>query len=124
MVFNRITENLFIFYPQAFLKTYHITKEIKQEIDVKVFMNKQNVDMVALSDEEQKRWGSYFVPLEPGIIINYDISLKQKTINLLESEGVKFVHFHPDALLAGGGSLRCLTMRILRECLIDKVTLS
>ncbi len=78
-------------------------------------MNKRNVDMVALTDEEQKKWGSSFVPLEPGKIINYDISLNQKTINLLESEGVKFIHFHPDALLAGGGSLRCLTMRIFRE---------
>ena len=115
MVFNRVTENLFVYYPQAFIKTYYITKGTKQEIDIKEFMNKRNVDMVALTDEEQKRWGSSFVPLEPGKIINYDISLNQKTINLLESEGVKFVHFHPDALLAGGGSLRCLTMRIFRE---------
>lgn len=115
MVFNRVTDNLVIYYPEAFIKTYYITKDIKKEIDIKEFMNKRNVDMVPLSDEEQKRWGSSFVPLEPGKIINYDISLKQKTINLLEKEGVKFVHFHPNALLAGGGSLRCLTMRILRE---------
>lgn len=115
MVLNRITKNLIIFYPQAFIKTYYITKGTKREIDIKEFMNKRNVDMFALTDEEQKKWGCSFVPLEPGKIINYDISLKQKTINLLEKEGVKFIHFHPDALLAGGGSLRCLTMRILRE---------
>lgn len=115
MVFNRISENLIVYYPQAFIKTYHITRETKQEIDLKQFMNRRKIDLFPLSDEEQKRWGSSFVPLEPGVVINYDISLEQKTINLLEKEGVKFIHFHPDALLAGGGSLRCLTMRLLRE---------
>ncbi|MDF2685326.1 MAG: N-dimethylarginine dimethylaminohydrolase [Clostridia bacterium] len=115
MVLNRITENLMIYYPPAFLKTFFITKEIRKEIDLKTFMNSRKIEMVSLSDKEQKKWGSSFVPLEPGIIINYDISLEQTTINTLVGEGVKFIHFHPDALLAGGGSLRCLTLRLLRE---------
>jgi superfamily II DNA/RNA helicase len=48
-------------------------------------------------------------------IINYDISLSHATIKSLESMGVRFTHFHPEAILAGGGSLRCLTLRLLRE---------
>lgn len=115
MVLNRITENLMIYYPPAFLKTFYITKEKRCEIDLKTWMKQRGIDLVAMSDKEQRHWGSSFVPLEPGVIINYDISLESKTINLLEHEGVKFIHFHPDALLAGGGSLRCLTMRLWRE---------
>ena len=115
MVLNRMTEHLMVYYPEAFLTTYYITKDIRKEIDIKAFMNSRKVEMVALSDKEQQQWGSSFVPLEPGIIINYDISLEQKTQSLLEREGIKFIHFHPDALLAGGGSLRCLTCRILRR---------
>lgn len=49
------------------------------------------------------------------LIINYDIFLKHATQNALESMGVRFTQFHPDALLAGGGSLRCLTLRLFRE---------
>lgn len=115
MVLNRIAENLMVYYPPAFLKTFFITKEGRKEIDIKDHMNSRKVGMVKLSDLEQKRWGSSFVPLKPGVIINYDISLDEKTIHILEKEGVRFIHFHPDALLAGGGSLRCLTMRIWRE---------
>lgn len=115
MFLGRITENLLIYYPAAFIKTFRITKEARTEIDLKDFMKKRDIDMIAVSDEEQKKWGCSFVPIKPGTIINYDISLKQKTVNTLERYGVKFVHFHPDALLAGGGSLRCLTMRIYRE---------
>jgi arginine deiminase len=115
MILNRVTENLMVYYPKAFKKTYLITKKTKKEIDIKRFMNSRNIEMIGLSSHEQKNWGCSFVPLEPGVIINYDISLKQKTINLLEREGIKFKHFHPEALLAGGGSLRCLTMRLLRE---------
>jgi arginine deiminase len=115
MVLNRITRNLMIYYPPAFLETYRVTKSGREPIDLKTWMKSRGVDLVAISDQEQQHWGSSFVPLEPGVIINYDISLEPATIRSLEGEGVKFIHFHPDALLAGGGSLRCLTMRLWRE---------
>lgn len=115
MILNRVTENLLLYYPPAFKKTYYITKKIKKSIDIKEFMKKRQVDMLGLSSKEQQNWGTSIVPLEPGKIINYDISLKPKTIRILENEGINFIHFHPKALLAGGGSLRCLTMRIWRD---------
>jgi arginine deiminase len=115
MVLNRMSENLYVYYPPAFLEAYRVTKNKREAIDIRAHMNAKGIDMVALSGQEQQRWGTSFVPLEPGVIINYDISLEQKTVNLLEREGIRFIHFHPDALLAGGGSLRCLTMRILRQ---------
>ncbi len=115
MVLNRMHQHLLVYYPPAFLQTWHITKQARRQIDIKEFLNSRGQGVVALSDGEQQRWGSSFVPLEPGLIINYDISLEEKTVALLEREGVRFLHFHPDALLAGGGSLRCLTLRLLRE---------
>lgn len=114
MVLNRVRENLMVYYPPAFLETWQITGNRRREIDIRELMQERGIDLVPLSDEEQRNWGCSFVPLEPGVIINYDISLKPATVSLLEREGVRFHHFHPDALLAGGGSLRCLTMRILR----------
>lgn len=114
MVLNRVTEHLMLYYPQAFLKTYHISKNRGEEIDLRQFMKDRKVSLIPVSDDEQKRWGCSFVPLKPGEIINYDISLEDKTVNLLEREGICFIHFHPQALLAGGGSLRCLTLRIWR----------
>lgn len=115
MVLNRITDQLMVYFPQAFLQTFLITKEINNSIDIKQWMKERRIDLIPLSDIEQRQWGSSFVPLEPGVIINYDISLESNTIHLLEQEGVRFIHFHPEALLAGGGSLRCLTMRLWRN---------
>lgn len=115
MVLNRMTENLMVYYPPAFLNTYLVTKTGTMQIDIKKWLNDRRIELVPLSDEEQQRWGTSFVPLEPGLIINYDISLEMQTIKTLENEGIHFIHFHPDALLAGGGSLRCLTMRLFRE---------
>jgi arginine deiminase len=114
MVLNRITGRLMVYYPPAFLQTYLITREKSITIDIKSWMKERHVDLVPISDQEQMKWGCSFVPLDQGVIINYDISLESKTIHILEQEGVKFIHFHPDALLAGGGSLRCLTMRLWR----------
>ncbi len=115
MIINRMTKNLMVYYPPAFLNTYVVTKTGITQIEIKEWLKTRQIEVVPISDAEQKRWGTSFVPLEPGLIINYDISLDMQTIKTLEHEGVRFIHFHPDALLAGGGSLRCLTMRLLRE---------
>lgn len=115
MVLNRVTDCLMVYYPPAFLETFSITKERRASIDIKAWMKARRIDLIPLSDPEQRQWGCSFVPLEPGVLINYDISLSPKTIHALEQEGVRLISFHPDALLAGGGSLRCLTMRIWRE---------
>lgn len=115
MVLNRVTERLMVYFPPAFLEVFSITRERRTSVDIKAWMKARGIDLIPLSDQEQQKWGSSFVPLEPGVLINYDISLSPQTVHALEQEGVRFIHFHPDALLAGGGSLRCLTMRVWRD---------
>jgi len=115
MVLNRVTDHLIVYYPPAFLQTFHVTAGSRTEIDLKRWMKERNIDLIPLSDNEQRRWGSSFVPLKPGVIFCYDISYEQRTRDLLEREGVRMIPFHPEALLAGGGSLRCLTMRLYRS---------
>jgi arginine deiminase len=79
------------------------------------WVKQKKMELIPVSDDEQQKWGTSFITLEPNHVINYDISLKPRTQKALESMGVQFTQFHPDALLAGGGSLRCLTLRLLRE---------
>ena len=115
MVLNRVTDRLMVYYPPAFLETFHITRDTRTAIDLKRWMKKRGIDLIPLSDGEQRRWASSFVPLQPGVIFCYDISYEPKTEALLEREGVRLIPFHPEGLLAGGGSLRCLTMRVYRN---------
>ena len=115
MIFNRISDRLGLVFPPAFLHCYHIEKNKRQEIDFVDWMKRRGMELIPVSGEEQQKWATSFITLEPNLVVNYDISLKPQTKNLLESMDVRFIHFHPDALLAGGGSLRCLTLRILRE---------
>lgn len=115
MIFNRISDQLGVFFPPAFLKCWHIKKSVRQEIDFAAWMKQRKLDLIPISDEEQQKWGTSFVTLAPNYVINYDISLKPATRRVVESMGVRFTQFHPDALLAGGGSLWCLTLRLLRQ---------
>lgn len=115
MIFNMISDQLGLVFPPAFLNCWHIQKSRRQKIDFPAWMKQRNVELISISDEEQQKWGTSFITLEPNHVINYDISLKPATQNVLESMGVRFTQFHPDALLAGGGSLRCLTLRLFRE---------
>lgn len=115
MIYGQIDENLALSYPAAFLETYSITAKGATPIDFTKHMASHGVEILSISDQEQKKWGCSFVPLEPGKIIHYDIALSAKTRKVLGSKGVEILEFHPEALLAGGGSLRCLTLQILRE---------
>ncbi|MHB8074400.1 arginine deiminase family protein [Desulfosporosinus fructosivorans] len=114
MIFNRISEDLALYFPPAFLRTYLISKERRIEIDLKSYLGKKNIELIDINDEEQQNWGCSFVPLEPKIFIHYDIALNAQTKKKLKLRGVQIIEFHPEALLAGGGSLRCLTLRLWR----------
>ncbi|GAB6155444.1 hypothetical protein JCM17380_41950 [Desulfosporosinus burensis] len=114
MIFNRISEDLALYFPPAFLRTYLIRREKRIEIDLKTFLGKRNIELLEINDEEQQNWGCSFVPLEPKILIHYDIALNDQTKKRLLQRGVQIIEFHPDALLGGGGSLRCLTLRLWR----------
>jgi arginine deiminase len=78
-------------------------------------MNKRGVEVIPLSSEEQRLWGCTFVPIEPNVVVHYNFAWREETKQILRQRGVNIIEFQPDALLAGGGSLRCLTLRLWRE---------
>jgi len=114
-VFNRIREDLALAYLPAFEETCLFTEDSGEKIDFKAFMREKGMKIIPVSDSEQSRLACSFVPLESGTIFHYDTALDQKTSKTLEKEGIEIIPFHPDALLAGGGSLRCHTLRLCRR---------
>ncbi len=114
-VFNRIREDLALAYLPAFEESCLFTEDSEEKIDFKAFMREKGMEIISVSDSEQSRLACSFVPLESGTIFHYDTALDQKTRKDLENEGIEIISFHPDALLAGGGSLRCHTLRLCRR---------
>lgn len=116
MIYNRVSNTLALAYLPAFLKTYLITKDAKIQIDFNTYMADTGIEIINITNKEQLNWGCSFIPLEPNVIIHYDFSLNARTQDMLSSRGVKIIKFHPDpALLSGGGSLKCFTLRLYRE---------
>ena len=115
MIFNRITKNLALYYPPAYKNVLLYTKNGHKIIDFKRHMENNQVELVPMNTREQQYWGSSFVPIAPGKIVHYDFALNKDTRNYLKQRGVEIINFHPENLLAGGGSLRCLTLRLYRE---------
>jgi len=115
MIYGQVDKNLALAFLPAFLSAFRITKQRRESIDFKKFMALQGIEILDISDQEQKTWGCSFMPLKPGVIFHYDIALSDQTKKILQSRGTEIIEFHPDALLAGGGSLRCLTLQILRQ---------
>ncbi|MDF2671748.1 MAG: N-dimethylarginine dimethylaminohydrolase [Clostridiales bacterium] len=115
MIYNRINPNLSLVYLPAILKAYHITREERTEIDFEGFMNSREIELINISDEEQRRWGCSFVPLEPNTFFHYELALSTQTRKKLEQRGVQIIDFNASSLFFDGGSLRCHTLRLLRE---------
>ena len=114
-IFNRIREDLALAYPPAFEETCLFTEDSRERIDFEGFMRERDIKIIPVSDSEQSRLACSFVPLESGTIFHYDTALDTETKKKLTDEGVEIIPFHPEALLAGGGSLRCHTLRLCRR---------
>lgn len=115
MIYGQVSETLALAFLPAFLEAYSISSKEKKTIDFAKHMSQKNIEIISITDQEQKTWGCSFVPLSPNVMLHYDIALSAQTRKVLQAKGVKIVEFHPNALLAGGGSLRCLTLQIYRE---------
>ena len=114
-IFNQISTDLGLIYSPVFKETYLYKNDTKEKIDFVKFMQKRGMELIDISDSEQKRLACSFVPLNNGTIIHYDTSLNKTTQDILKRKGVEIILFHPKALLAGSGSLRCITLRLHRE---------
>jgi len=114
-IFNRVDVSLAIVYLPSFRSTYLFTKKGVEEIDFSQHMRSRGIELINISDSEQLRLACTFVPLQPGVIIHYDTALDKATQKILARKGVEVIFFHPEAMLAEGGSLRCLTLRLHRK---------
>lgn len=113
-IFNRISNNLGLIYSPVFKEIYLFKKNSKEKIDFVKFMQKRGMELINISDSEQKKLACSFVPLNNNTIIHYDASLNKTTKDILKRKGVELILFYPKALFAGGGSLRCITLRLHR----------
>lgn len=114
-IYNRLREDLALAYLPAFGRCRLHDGKTVREIDFERHMASEGVRIVHVSDSEQRRLACSFVPLEPGVIFHYDTALDGSTRRLLGRRGVELLLFHPQAMVAGGGSLRCLTLRLWRS---------
>jgi arginine deiminase len=121
-IYNRVMERLSLVYLPA-IETAYLYRKARsaglphpepERIDFPQFMRARGVELIEVSDGEQQRLACSFVPLEPGVIFHYDTALDAATRRRLARKGVEMIFFHPQALCAGGGSLRCLTLRLHR----------
>ena len=114
-IYNRVSTHLAITYLPAFKTSYLFTSRGVDRIDFAEYMRHKGVELINVSDSEQLRLACSFVPLQPGVIFHYDTALDKETQALLARKGVEIIFFHPEAITAGGGSLRCITLRLHRE---------
>jgi arginine deiminase len=111
---GRISEELALAYLPALERCWLITTRGRRQIDLRRFLARRGTELVEVSDAEQQRLACTFVPLEPGVILHYGHALGPATRRLLERKGVEVIPFRAEALTAGGGSLRCITLRLHR----------
>ena len=114
-IYNRVNNRLAIAYLPAFRQTCLYTRSGVEKIDFQRFMARKGVEIINVCDQEQRNLACTFVVVEPGVILHYDTALSGHTQRELARRQVELILFHPEAITAGGGSLRCHTLRLHRE---------
>ncbi|MFH0810071.1 MAG: arginine deiminase family protein, partial [Pseudomonadota bacterium] len=115
-ILGRVNEGLVLAYPPALRRTWLLTAGKRREIlDFRAFLAERGIELIAVSDAEQRSLACTFVALSRGVILHYETALCSATRRRLARRGVEVIPFQPRALLAGGGSLRCMTLRLHRQ---------
>ena len=114
-VFNMITPRLAMAYLPAFEQTRLLTRESEDQIDFERYLRQRGIDLIAVSDSEQRRKACSFVTLESGLLFQFDTAWDRPTLKELCRLGVDVVFYHPQALLAGGRGLSCMTLQLCRR---------
>jgi arginine deiminase len=112
---GRVNDRMFLAYLPALERTWLLTPGgNRREIDLPAFLAERGAELIEVSDSEQKRLACTFVALDPGAILHYSDALAPATRRKLARRGVEVIPFEARALHAGGGSLRCITLRLHR----------
>jgi arginine deiminase len=114
-VFNMIGPRLALAYLPVFRDAQLVTRDGTEQLDFARFLARRGIQVMGISDGEQQRGGCEFLPLDCGVLFHFDTALDRRTLHEFCQRGVELILFHPEALLAGGGGLRSLTLQLCRR---------
>jgi N-dimethylarginine dimethylaminohydrolase len=101
VAFNVIDADLVIVYPEGV--PYELIELIRE----------RKMRTIEVPREEALRMSTNFLVLKPNKIVT--ASGNQETAKALKKEGVEVIEIGVDELMKGGGSVRCMTMPLMRE---------
>jgi N-dimethylarginine dimethylaminohydrolase len=101
VAFNVIDRDLVIVYPEGV--PYELVELIRE----------RKMRIIEVSREEALRMSTNFLVLKPSKVVT--ASGNQGTSKALKKEGVEVIEVGVDELMKGGGSVRCMTMPLMRE---------
>lgn len=114
-IYNRIDHDLALGYLPVLQNGTLYRGHTARQVNPLAHLRQKGITVLGVSDSEQRRLACSFVVLEPRVMLHYDTALDPATQRALARKGVELITFHPRALCAGGGSLRCLTLRLHRS---------
>jgi len=101
VAFNVIDRDLVIVYPEGV--PYELIELVRQ----------RKMRTIEVPREEALRMSTNFLVIEPGKIVT--AAGNQETMKSLKKEKVEVIEVGVDELMKGGGSVRCMTMPLIRE---------
>lgn len=114
-VFNRINASLALAYLPAIRETYLFRRGSVRKIDFSKHMKRMGIELVGVSQREQKRDACSFLALDNDVIVHDEKALDSYTRRYVSRKGIDFVFHNSRYLKAGGGSIRSLTLRLCRN---------
>lgn len=114
-VFNQIRRDLALAYLPVLQDCFMFRRGYVRKLNFPEYLERKGVELVGVSDEEQRGLACAFLLLESGKLMHFEQALLPATRDLLDEKGVRAISIPSAALSAGGGGPQCLTLEIHRE---------
>jgi arginine deiminase len=117
-VFGCVRPDLALAYLPALSSASVFTRERIEKVDFCEYITRsRGIELLGVSEGEQRRMACSFLPIESGRILHYEGALEKQTIRALEHNGVDLTFVHGGVLMQGGGSLRSHVLPLHRQSL-------
>ncbi len=113
-IFNMVRNNCAVYCPSCIRSTKIYRRYITENISVEDYCQKRNIELIAISEDEQNRNGCAFVPINGYTITHFESALNDDTVWRLKNKNINLITFKSNYLQSANSAMRSYILPVYR----------
>jgi N-dimethylarginine dimethylaminohydrolase len=114
-IFNVVRKNCAMYCPSCIESTKLYRRYITENISIEDYCRRRNIEMIAISEDEQNRNGCAFVAVNNYTIAHFDAVLYEETVWKLKNKNINLVTFKSSHLQPANNAMSSYVLPVYRS---------